>query len=228
MDQGTFDYLKFFPHGSKAGQFYTPKKDDLTYSEYRSTWLKGQAVRRGTSDNYDYTYEKHHKSYFGSWKLSDFNDHEIRVYRRKLIDKGYAPSTVNQNTKILCMPLKSATEQGLIDFYPCSHIRRVKETAVKIEPFSFDELGHWLKYLCNHNEEWHDLILFWSRTGLRHGELFALRWENVDFFNKQVLICENRPYYGGTGPTKTESSDRALNLRPSVLEVLNANTFVQV
>jgi len=219
--QNTFDYLKFFPHGNKAKQFKADP-NNVTYSEYRIIWSDTQAVRRGTSDNYDYIYNKHHKPYFGSLKLQDITDQEIQIYRRKMLDKGYEPSTVNQNIKILCMPLKMAHKQGLIDKYPCEDIHKVKENKVKRDPFSFDELKHWLGYLYKNDKEWFDLILFWSRTGLRPGELFALRWENVDFFNKQVLICENRPYYGGTGPTKTETSDRAINLRPAVIDVLKS------
>jgi len=82
------------------------------------------------------------------------------------------------------MPLKTAARQGLIDSYPYEGIRKVKENKVKIEPLSFEELDHWLNFLQEKDREWYDLILFWSRTGLRPGELFALRWENVDFFNK--------------------------------------------
>lgn len=218
--QNTFSYIKFFPHGSKAIHFLTVDKSEITYAEFRAEWIEGLAVRRGTSDNYNYIYKSHHESYFGSWRLSDITDHEIRVFRKKMLDKGYSPSTVNQNIKVLCMPLKTAAKQGLIDSYPCEDIRKVKENNVKIEPFSFEELNHWLDYLREKDEEWHDLILFWSRTGIRPGELFALRWKNVDFFNKQVLICENRPYYGGTGPTKTETSDRVIRLRPAVVDAL--------
>ncbi|MBW2562556.1 MAG: site-specific integrase [Deltaproteobacteria bacterium] len=127
---------------------------------------------------------------------------------------------MNQNIKVLCMPLKTAARQGLIDSYPYEGIRKVKENKVKIEPLSFEELDHWLNFLQEKDREWYDLILFWSRTGLRPGELFALRWENVDFFNKQILICENRPYFGGTGPTKTETSDRVIELRPAVVVAL--------
>ena len=220
LAQNIFDYLKFFPHGSKASHFSTANKSEITYAEFRAEWMSGLAVRRGTSDNYEYIYKTHHEPHFGSWRLSDITDQEIRIFRKNLLDKGYSPSTVNQNIKVLCMPLKMAARQGLIKSYPCEDVIRVKENKVKIDPFSFEELGHWLKYLQEKDEEWHDLILFWSRTGLRPGELFALRWENVDFFNRQALICENRPYFGGTGPTKTEASDRVITLRPAVIEAL--------
>jgi len=213
LHQNTFDYNKFFPHGSKGKYFESTT--DITYSKFYSEWVEGFAVRRGTSDHYESIYKTHHKPYFGEWKLSDITDHEIRVYRKKMIDKGYAASTVNQNIKVLCMSLKTAARQGLIPVYPCEDIKRVKESKVQVNPLSFEELNHWLDYL-DKDPEWYDLILFWSRTGLRPGELMALRWENVDFFNNQIMICENRPLHGGVGPTKTEASDRVINMRPAV------------
>ncbi len=83
-----------------------------------------------------------------------------------------------------------------------------------------------LRAICNRahsttlNSEWYDLILFWSQAGIRPGELYALKWERVDFFNAKVMIRENRQYYGGDGPTKTAASNRDVDLRPGVVEAL--------
>lgn len=104
--------------------------------------------------------------------------------------------------------------------YPCEDIGTLKEAKVDIDPYSFAELKHWLDYLWEKNREMHDMILFWSRTGLRPGELCALRWPHIDFFNKKAMIRENRPYYGGVGAPKTESSIRDNDLRPKVIEAL--------
>lgn len=89
-----------------------------------------------------------------------------------------------------------------------------------MNPFSFDELKHWLDYLSRKNEAFHDLIMFWSRTGLRPGELYALRWKHIDLFNQKALVRENRPIHGGVGTPKTESSIRDVDLSANIIEVL--------
>ena len=218
--QNIFDYLSFFPHGSKAKYFSVKDKNEITYSEYWDKWISGLAVRRGTEDNYGYPFKKHIEPYFGFWKLPDITNHEIKVFRKRLLDMGHQSSTVNQYIKVLCLPLKIAYREGVIPVYPCEEIGRMKESKVQIDPFTFEELKHLMEFLKEKDQEWHDLFLFWSRTGIRPGELLALKWERIDFFNAQALISETRNYYGGDGPTKTEASDRTINLRPAALEAL--------
>ncbi|MCG8687299.1 MAG: site-specific integrase [Desulfobacterales bacterium] len=220
IGQGTFNYLRFFPHGSKAKQFTLQDQSQITYAEFRTNWVEELAIRKGTEDNYTYPYKNYIKPYFGHWHLSDITEHEIKVFRKKLLERGLKPSTVNQYIKVFCMPLKDAAKQGFITQSPCEEIRKVKESKAHIDPFTFDELKHLLNSLKEKDPEWHDLVLFWSRTGVRPGELMALRWESVDFFNKQVLICATRNYYGGDGPPKTEASDREIHLRPVVTKAL--------
>ena len=62
--------------------------------------------------------------------------------------------------------------------------------------------------------------MFWSRTGVRPGELIALKWEDVDYFNKTVSVRRTRAHGGFDGPPKTPSSERDLTLRPAVVDAL--------
>lgn len=215
LKQHTFDYLKFFPNGPRAQYFNTQNKD-TTFSEFWEKWTSGRAVRKGTAYNADLLYENHLKNYFGEWRISAVTEQEVLIWRKSIMDKGMKESTVNTYMRILCSCLKSATKQGLIQEFPCQDIQRLKEIQPDIEPFTFHELNHLLSYLEQQDPEWHDIVLFWTRTGLRPGEFFALRWERVDLFNKQILIKETRAMNGEAAPVKTESSDRAINLRPAV------------
>ena len=95
-----------------------------------------------------------------------------------------------------------------------------KSQGEPLDPFSFDELKHWLDYMGRKNEAFHDLVLFWSRSGLRPGELNALRWEHIDRFNRKALIRENRPFCGGTDTPKTSHSVRDIDIQPIVIEAL--------
>ncbi len=219
IDQNTFDYLKFFPHGSKEKYFAT-KKDNKTFNDWWHEWLQGQAIRRTTEENYGYIYNNHLGPYFGERNLASITEQEILIFRKRQLEKGYNPATVNHHIKMLCMPLKAAFKQDLIDSHPGEDIKKLKELLPDIEPLTFQELSHLLEYLRKNDPEWYDIILFWTSTGLRPGEFYALRWERTDIFNGQVLIKETRPYYGGVAPVKTETSDRVINVRPNVVEAL--------
>ena len=71
--------------------------------------------------------------------------------------------------------------------------------------------------------EFHDLILFWSSTGLRPGELIALKWIDLDELNGVLSVRRSRSNITQKdGPPKTQSSERDIALRSFVLNVLNA------
>ncbi|MBW2572150.1 MAG: site-specific integrase [Deltaproteobacteria bacterium] len=122
--------------------------------------------------------------------------------------------------KPLCKCFLEAKKRGLISEYPCEGIGSLAEGQPKVDPFSFEELRHLLDYLSQKNMAWHDLIFFWSRTGLRPGELYALKWEHIDYFNAKVLIREARKQDGSTGLPKTQYSIRDVDLRPQVIGAL--------
>lgn len=219
LQQGTFDYIKFYPHGAKAHLFIRQDRT-TTFTEYWEKWMSSRAIRKSTEYTDGLIYENHFKPYFGPWLVSDVTEQEILIFRKNLLEHGLKENTINTYMKVLCGCLKSAFKQGIIKEPPCEDITALKETQPDIEPFSFAELSHLLDYLKKEDPEWHDIVMFWSRSGLRPGEFFALRWERVDMFNKQVLIKESRSQDGTAAPVKTESSDRAIDLRPAVYDAI--------
>lgn len=56
-------------------------------------------------------------------------------------------------------------------------------------------------------------------TGMRAGEMSALKWGNVDFPRKGVKVVETR-VYGEEGRPKTNSSYRDIDMLPMVYEAL--------
>jgi len=218
LQENTFNYLSFFPHGSKAKHFIKPRSTML-FSEWFETWLSESSIRRSTESNYRSQYNKHFKTHFGYRYISDIEKHDIMVFR-KVLEQKLQPNTINTYLKPLCKCFLEAKKRGLISEYPCDGIGSLTEGQPKIDPFSFEELHHLLDYLSQKDMAWHDLILFWSRVGVRPGELYALKWEHIDYFNAKVLIREARRQNGSTGLPKTQYSIRDVDLRPQVIEAL--------
>jgi len=218
LSHGRFDYLAFFPHGTKAKHF--ENRSEMMFSDWWNQWLREKSVRPGTESNYRYQYENHIEPHFGHLELSEIDQGEILVFRKRLEGKGLKASTINVYLKPLCQALLAASKRGLIPVYPCLDIGSLSEARASIDPLSFDELKHWLDYLSEKAPEWYDMILFWSRTGLRPGELYALRWEHVDFFNKKAMIREAKKQSGEVGLPKTNRSIRDVDLRPTVIDAL--------
>ena len=94
---------------------------------------------------------------------------------RTVLENDLKENSMNSNIDLFCSPLLKAHKQEFLPSYPSEDIKKLKEPPVQIDPFSFDKLRHWLYILRTKASEWHDMILFWSRTGLRPGELYALK-----------------------------------------------------
>jgi integrase len=63
------------------------------------------------------------------------------------------------------------------------------------------------------------MVLLDASTGLRRGELIALRWQDVDFETKVVNVTRSI-WHNVVGDTKTEASRKPVPLHPVVVEEL--------
>ena len=218
LNNNSFNYLKFFPHGSKAKRF-SKRDSTLPLSEWWNLWFSEKSLRRATENAYEQTYRNHIGPFFDGIEIGAISEHDLLVFRKKLETEGIKASTINTYMKPLCQSLFTAQTRGLIEAYPCANIGRIEEEPTQVNPLSFEELRHWFDYLKENNLAWHDLILFWSRTGLRPGELYALRWEHIDYFNRKAMVrLARKP--GEDGLPKTTHSIRDIDLRPTVIDAL--------
>ena len=220
LKHGRFDYLHFFPHGAKAHLFRGPTEPVL-FSDWWDQWISEKSLRENTERSWNSSYRVHIGPYFRHMLLSQITEHEILVFRKTLEPKLKASSINDKIIKPLCMCLYRAYKRGLLKHYPCDEIGRLKEDPVDIDPFNFDELKAFLKFLSGYrNPMYHDLVFIWSRTGLRPGEMYALKWPRIDYFNRKILIRETRYPSGQEGPPKTKHSIRDVELRPPVLQAI--------
>lgn len=220
LKHGKFDYLHFFPNGAKARVFKMPT-GDILFSEWWDSWLAEKTLRENTERGWKSSYRIHIRPHFGHLLLSQIDEHEVLVFRKILEQKGLKANSINDKIiKPLCMCLLRAQKRGLIAYYPCEDIRRLTEQPPDIDPFSFDELRKFLSFLEAKKPVFHDLVLVWSRTGLRPGELYALKWKRVDYFNRKLMVRETRMPSGLEGPPKTRHSLRDVDLRIPAIEAL--------
>ncbi|HEY1679990.1 MAG TPA: tyrosine-type recombinase/integrase [Candidatus Sulfotelmatobacter sp.] len=63
------------------------------------------------------------------------------------------------------------------------------------------------------------MVLLAGSTALRLGEMFGLRWENVDF-KQQVVLVTHSIFRNVQGETKTTGSRKPVPLPPVVVEEL--------
>jgi integrase len=129
----------------------------------------------------------------------------------------------------LLTPLRSVFEDALndelIDYNPFERIalnKLLKQTSkasdYEVDPFGLAERAELLKAARTDERP---LIQFGFATGLRPGELMALRWNRIDWIGGKVRIDLNLVAKTEKGP-KTEAGIRDVDLTPDALAALAA------
>ena len=78
--------------------------------------------------------------------------------------------------------------------------------------------------VAKEHEGWYDFFYLECMTGLRKGEICALRWSDYDEINRKLFVKRTATYMDGKlniGETKTERSRRKIILPKSVAKMLS-------
>lgn len=125
----------------------------------------------------------HHKPAFGSMRLDQINFAAIQDFIAEELASGLSKKSVNNYLTVLRRSLVVAKKRDLIPSVP--EIEWLRAPKPEFDSLHFEEAERLVKAA---DGEWKTLILVALRTGMRHGELLALRWEDVDLVKGQIHV----------------------------------------
>lgn len=169
--------------------------------------------------------EGHARNYvvpaFGDYALGDIRPSDIRNWVVALSEHGLAPGTVRAVYSSLSRILKQAAIDGLIPRSPCLGISLPKDE-VQREMLFLDPVG--VEALAEEVPERYRVLIFTAAyTGLRWGELAALKVRNLDLVKGMIRVTEAVAEVNGhlkEGPTKTGAT-RIVALPPFLRKMLS-------
>lgn len=225
---GSFKYAKYFPQSPMVKKVEeleykmrpdykeTPLFKDFAeewFAELTPTW------RVATAEGYRRYLDKRLIPHFGEMEVSRISKAEILKYRSSVAKQSNGKlkaKTINKFIKCLNMIMTEAADR--YDFTPPHlNIKPLKEEKVHIEPFSIEEVN---KILANVRADWRDYYLVRFFTGLRTGEIDGLKWENIDFDRREILVRET--YSGNRWEyTKNDGSQREIEMSSMVFNCLS-------
>jgi integrase len=130
-------------------------------------------------------------------------DHDCAAEEcRPHVCRPMAASTVRQIHSIISGTLSAATRWDWISSNPARIAQRPKSKAPEPNPPSAGEAARLLDAAFEMDEDWGTLVWLVMTTGIRRGEVCALRWRDVDLDAEIVEIRRNYVLHRGIGAEK--------------------------
>lgn len=136
-------------------------------------------------------YRKHLKRRFANKPLSEISPFDLERMKSELLKKGLAPATVKHCLVQVRQVINKGIAWGLWNGE--NPVRKVKLPRLnnKRERFlTVEEAGRLLAALTEISPLQHDIALLSLHTGMRAGEMFALKWSHLDFRQNMIHIAD--------------------------------------
>ncbi|MCW3041881.1 MAG: integrase family protein [Actinobacteria bacterium] len=179
-------------------------------------------LRPSTRTRDDWVMEQLVLPVFGGRAMGSIGPMDIRSWVTSL-EAEYAASTVRKAYQVLARVLKAAVEADVILRSPCRGIDLPKTEHQEMRFLSTDEVAALVRAT---RHRWAPFVLTAAYTGLRWGELAALRLPRLDLLSRYISVEETVIRDGGSlsfGPPKTRAAIRRISIPAFVGEALAAH-----
>jgi integrase len=189
-------------------------------------WLYSFAeisLKRSTFKSYTGIIKKHLLPAFGTTLLTDISSRDVNAFIYQLFKKQLRSQTIKNIKNCLSAIMRSALQDNYIGINPAKGVKIPKPEHEKPkrepDPFSWKDrqiLEDTFEKFCPF---YYPLVLCGFRTGLRIGELIGLKWEDIDFKNRQIYV--QRAFSRGYMSTpKSKAGTRYVRMTAQLVQVL--------
>ncbi len=134
--------------------------------------------------------------------------------------RNLSPKTINNVLTCLRRMLVIARKRGLIAAVP--EVEWLKTERGDFDFLDFEEAD---RLVAGADGEWRTMVLVALRTGMRQGEVLALRWQDVDLVAGRILVRQN--VVGGHIGTPKSGKPREIPLGDDVRAALKAHRHLR-
>ena len=200
------------------------------YEYWLDTYMK-DTVKQSTYASYR-SYLNKHFCVLGKILLKKLEPHTLQeFYNYKFREEGLSPKTLRNYHMALHKCLQQAVKEHLLVYNPCDAVTLPSGEKPEISVFTNDQQRALVQ--ASYRHRYGVFIRLDLCTGLRMGELLALKWEDIDFSTAQLHVRrtinrlakyeahdgENKPEIV-FGTPKTKNSRRTIPLTRTIADEL--------
>jgi integrase len=216
------DALRQYLVHAQMGEIDIAVSNGPAFGDACAEWLRYLTVDRqrkpSTLGRYQAVVDALVDEFGAKTPLSKISFERIESYRDKLLRERLSPRTVNKRLVILLGIWKRAQRKWGVRVNPVATVEKVPVKATGdfniLTPAQIVSLAR-----AAEDEQMAAILLFAGFTGLRMGEIRALRWMDLDFSKRLILVRRNLPQ-----GSKVEGTPKSGQIRsvPMVDQVIPA------
>jgi integrase len=199
-----------------SGNRKTPTRSRVPFRTLGADW-EAQVLpmfKRSTQKNHRHILEKHLLPRFGDKAIAEITRQEVQAYMAHLAARAYAPRTIDHIHDVLSAVLRTAVKWGHLQDNPARGVDLPALTNVRPKwALTTTQAAALIQALPALPRTMVGLALL---SGLRRGELFALRWRDIDE-RKRCLTVSEAVYEGMFSTPKTAAGVRQIPLSDAAI-----------
>jgi len=212
-------------------QGLTYRATQITLEVYLNEWLDihKMSLKPRIGERYEQIARDYIIPYIGKFKLKDIRVEKVENLYQELLKDGKSVRTVRWVHSILHRSLKDAIKRGLVGFNAAHGARLPKNQQKEIEILNEEEV---LQFLITANGTQYECLYHLAiKTGMRQGELFGLKWSDLDWGNGYLRVQRQVQRVTGQGlvfmQPKTKAGRRSIQLGEGTLELMRKHLAQQ-
>ncbi|MBO0882628.1 MAG: phage integrase SAM-like domain-containing protein, partial [Mycobacterium sp.] len=203
------------------GEWTDPLLGKIKLEKFGKNWIKTRKIRKTTYELYDTLFRLHISPILGDKELQQISAELVRSWRQELLETGRSEVTAAKSYRLLRAIMNTAFDDGRIKRNPCRipgadqepEFDRPVATVPQVYALAGQMPGRFRV-----------LILAAGFSGLRWGELIALRRRDLDLDAGTVKVARRLAQLRSgemlAGPTKSSSGYRTVALPALIIPEL--------
>ncbi len=197
----------------------------IVLQEYLEDWLENvhkTTIRLSTYLNYRKLLSNYLVPGLGNIKLQKLTPQQVQTFYSKKLNEGLSPKTVSNIHGVLHKALDNAVKWNMLPRNVCDAVTPPRVPRKELNFLTEEQARILLKEVNEHRLE--ALLTLAVTTGMRRGELLALRWQDINFTDNSLQVKRAVSYFQNYGyvesEPKTSRSRRTIKLPAFVIDIL--------
>ncbi len=205
---------------ARRGELPGMVRTGTTFAVACDDWLdykRDRKIKLSTEIDYGHMADRMKKLFGDKVRLEEVTPEMVEGFRDALVSEGLSDRTVNKYLTVLHGLFVWAQRRYKLPANPAANVeRRPNAKRGNIEVYSREEVLALVRAASSEQDG--TIYLTAAFTGLRMGELLALRWRDVDFTNSAVHVRQN--FTNGRVDTPKSDQERTVPMADEVAEAL--------